>query len=99
MAEAYLQATQAWIGGSVRDLPLANNVALDRDLDRRDREIAEIKRSAGTCANFAPITAISAMEGMFNWNCTGGKVTGRVQRGPLARLELQVLEFKFDQLD
>ncbi len=95
LAEAYLQATRAWVGGRLDDLPLANNVALDRDLDRREREIAEIKKSAGTCARFEPIVAISAMEGTFTWTCTSGKVTGRVQRAPLVRLKLQVLDFKF----
>ena len=95
LEEAYLQATRAWVNGSLTDLPLADNVALDRDLARRERELAEIKQSAGTCARYEPIVAISAMEGTFTWTCTRGKVTGRVQRAPLAKLELQVLDFQF----
>lgn len=94
LSEAYALARSAWDRGSLEGVPLANNVAPDRDLARRAREIAELKRKVGTCAAVANYKAISAMEGEFEWACTNGKVAGRVQRAPTAQLELQVIEFR-----
>jgi D-alanyl-D-alanine-carboxypeptidase/D-alanyl-D-alanine-endopeptidase len=36
---------------------------------------------------------VSAMEGKFEWACEKGKVLGRVQRAPTAKVELQVIDF------
>jgi len=93
LAEAYEMAKRAWTSGTLEGLPLANNVALDRDLARRATEIAEIKELVGTCAMKEPVTPISAMEGRFQWNCEKGLVVGRVLRAPTSRLELQVIDF------
>jgi serine-type D-Ala-D-Ala carboxypeptidase/endopeptidase len=93
LAESYALAKRAWTAGSLAGLPLANNVAPDRDLARRARDIGEIKQAVGSCDTSAPITPVSAMEGRFVWTCTGGNVSGRVQRAPTVDLQLQVVAF------
>lgn len=99
LAEAYAFAKRAWSAGSLAGLPLANNVAPDRDLVRRAREITELKRAVGSCDTTAQISPVSAMEGRFVWQCTGGRITGRVQRAPTADLQLQVIAFARDEQD
>jgi D-alanyl-D-alanine-carboxypeptidase/D-alanyl-D-alanine-endopeptidase len=93
LAEAYALAKRAWTATSVEGLPLASNVALDRDLARRARELAQIKDLTGDCAMAEPIAPVSAMEGKFEWRCATGRVTGRVLRAPTAKLQLQVVDF------
>ncbi|MFN6933977.1 MAG: serine hydrolase domain-containing protein [Tsuneonella sp.] len=97
LSEAYLLAKLAWTTGTVESLPLANNVALDRDLARRNRDIADIKEAVGTCDTGGPIVPLSAMEGRFEWQCATGTIAGRIQRAPTADLQFQVISFsKFD---
>lgn len=93
LAESYALARRAWTAQSLAGIPLANNVALDRDLARRAREIAELQQAVGSCDMSAPVTAISAMEGRFQWTCTVGTVAGRVQRAPTPDVQLQVIAF------
>ncbi len=94
LAEAYAVAKTAWTKGDVAAAPLANNVAPDRDLPRRNREIAQLKTKAGECLITEPVVAVSAMEGSFTWACSSGTVEGRVQRAPLSELQLQVIDFR-----
>ena len=94
LENAYALARKAWSTGSVDTLPLANNVAPDRDLARRAREISQLKSMSGICDTSAPILPISRMEGTFEWTCANGKVAGRVQRAPTSNLQLQVIEFR-----
>ncbi|MFA9201536.1 MAG: serine hydrolase domain-containing protein [Cypionkella sp.] len=93
LARAYALAKRAWVAGSLDGLPLAGNVALDKDLPRRARELAEIKRQVGECPLTEAIAPVTAMEGRFTWACAGGSVTGRVLRAPTADFQLQVLDF------
>ena len=93
LARAYDLARTVWKSGDPARAPLANNVVLDRDLKRRGKDIADLKRKVGACRTDAPITAISAMEGHFTWTCASGNVAGRVQRAPTPALSLQVLSF------
>ncbi len=94
LAEAYALAKAVWISGDPARAPLAGNVAMDRDLARRAKDIAELKAKVGACAMGEPVVPISAMEGTFSWSCAAGKVAGRVQRAPLAALQLQVISFR-----
>ena len=93
LAEAYALAKTAWTSGDPAQVPLANNVAMDRDLARRAADIAGLKAKVGTCAMTEPVVPVSAMEGTFTWTCAAGKVSGRVQRAPLAGLQFQVIDF------
>jgi len=94
LAAAYDAARAAWTAGDATRAPLADNVLLDRDADRRRREIAEARATAGTCAMTEAIRPISAMEGTFEWHCERGHVAGRVQRAPSPALSLQVIDFR-----
>jgi serine-type D-Ala-D-Ala carboxypeptidase/endopeptidase len=93
LVQAYQIARDVWRTGQFDSAPRAGNVALDKDLARRAREIAELKELVGECALSEPIAPVSAMEGKFHWACAKGKVIGRVQRSPTSKLELQVIEF------
>lgn len=93
LARAYDIARDVWKRGDPARAPLANNVALDRDLARRRKDIGELKQQVGACRTDAPIAPISAMEGTFTWTCAKGNVAGRVQRAPTPALSLQVLSF------
>ncbi|MCD2316128.1 beta-lactamase family protein [Sphingomonas sp. IC-11] len=93
LARAYDIARDVWKRGDPARAPLANNVALDRDLARRRKDIVELKERVGACRTDAPIMPISAMEGTFTWTCANGNVAGRVQRAPTPALSLQVLSF------
>lgn len=94
LSEAYALAKNVWTSGDPARAPLANNVAMDRDLARRAKDIAELKSKVGPCAMTEPVVPISNMEGTFSWTCAAGKVAGRVQRAPLAAMQLQVIEFQ-----
>jgi serine-type D-Ala-D-Ala carboxypeptidase/endopeptidase len=93
LAKAYALAKTVWISGDPAQAPLAGNVAMDRDLARRAKDIVELKTKVGACAMSEPVVPVSAMEGTFAWACAGGKVSGRVQRAPLAAMQLQVIDF------
>ncbi|RYY22995.1 MAG: class A beta-lactamase-related serine hydrolase [Sphingomonadales bacterium] len=97
LAAAYGLAKAAWTSGDPATAPLTVNVALDRDLVRRKADIAALKTKVGACTMDEAITPISAMEGVFNWTCATGKVTGRVQRAPTVAMGLQVLSFSAGQ--
>lgn len=93
LAAAYDAARAVWRSGDVRSAPLANNVLLDRDADRWTKLLADVKGEVGDCAADEPIVPLSAMEGRFAWNCSTGRVAGRVQRSPTSELTIQALEF------
>lgn len=94
LSEAYALAKNVWTSGDPARAPLANNVAMDRDLALRASDIADLKSKVGSCAMSEPVVPISGMEGTFSWTCAAGKVAGRVQRAPLAAMQLQVIEFQ-----
>ncbi len=94
LAQAYALAKTVWSSGDLAAAPLANNVAMDRDLARRASDIAELKAKVGGCAMTEPVEPVSAMEGTFSWTCASGNITGRVQRAPLSAIQLQVIEFR-----
>jgi CubicO group peptidase (beta-lactamase class C family) len=93
LARAYDIARDVWQRGDPGRAPLANNVVLDRDLARRRKDVADLKKQVGTCQTDAAIVPVSAMEGSFSWACATGTVNGRVQRAPTPALSLQVLSF------
>ncbi len=93
LARAYDIVKQVWTAGDPAKAPLANNVVPDRDLGRRRKDIADLKKQVGACQTDAAIEPVSAMEGSFTWTCATGKVSGRVQRAPTPALSLQVLSF------
>ncbi|MFL0412545.1 serine hydrolase domain-containing protein [uncultured Sphingomonas sp.] len=93
LARAYDIMREVWRTGDPARAPLANNVVPDRDLARRRKDVADLKKKVGACRTDAAIAPISAMEGAFIWQCANGKVAGRVQRAPTPALSLQVLSF------
>lgn len=93
LAQAYAHAKRAWAASRVAGLPLAANVALDKDLRIRAEELAELKKQVGVCPLSEPVAPVSAMEGRFEWTCAKGRVTGRVLRAPTAKFELQAIDF------
>ena len=94
LAEAYATMKAIWRSGDPARAPLAVNVALDRDLERRRQDIAALKAKVGTCDTEAPISPVSTAEGYFRWTCKTGNVAGRVQRAPTPGKELQVIDFR-----
>lgn len=94
LAAAYAATKSAWTSGDPSRATLAVNVALDRSLDRRRKEIADAKAKVGACPMSEPVRPISAMEGSFAWTCASGRIAGRVQRSPLPDGSLQVLDFR-----
>ncbi len=93
LAAAYDAARAVWRSADIRAAPLANNVLLDRSAAGWKKLVTDLKADVGTCRAEEPITPISAMEGKFTWNCTHGRVSGRVQRAPTPQLSIQALEF------
>jgi len=93
LTRAYDIMREVWRSGDPARAPLANNVVPDRDLARRRKDIAHLKKQVGACRTDAAIKPISAMEGTFTWTCANGNVAGRVQRAPTPALSLQVLSF------
>lgn len=93
LARSYDIARDVWRAGDPARAPLANNVVPDRDLTLRRKDIADLKKQVGTCQTGSPITAVSALEGVFTWACATGSVRGRVQQAPTMALSLQVLSF------
>ena len=93
LAQAYEAARAIWRRGDVSAAPLANNFLLDRDAERWGTEIARVKRDVGECAGTEEIAPISAMEGLFTWDCEKGRVRGRVQRAPTRNVTIQALSY------
>ena len=93
MLKAYDLAKQAWTAASVEGLPLAANVAMDKDLARRAREMAGLKQRMGDCAMREALVPVSAMEGKFEWSCANGRVSGRLLRAPITEFQLQAIDF------
>lgn len=94
LAAAYAFGKTVWASGDPETAPLANNVALDKDIADRKAEIAALKVEVGSCDTEAPIIATSAMEGTFEWHCERGSIAGRVQRAPTSAMQLQVVSFR-----
>ncbi|MES2338038.1 MAG: serine hydrolase domain-containing protein [Pseudomonadota bacterium] len=94
LAAAYAAAKSVWTSGDPTKARLAVNIALDRTIDRRRKEIADARAKVGTCATDAPIAPVSALEGRFEWTCAIGRIAGRVQRSPLPDGSLQVIDFR-----
>ncbi len=94
LATAYAAAKSVWASGDPTRARLAVNVALDRALDRRRKEIADAKARVGACTMAEPIAPVSALEGRFEWTCATGRIAGRVQRSPLRDGSLQVVDFR-----
>lgn len=94
LSAAYRLAKSVWETGNPEAAPLAVNVALDRDLADRRADLAALRRELGPCDTNAAIRPISAMEGTFEWTCKGGVLAGRVQRAPIATMQLQVIDFQ-----
>jgi CubicO group peptidase (beta-lactamase class C family) len=93
LASAYAFAKDAWQKAAFEGVPLAMNIPLDQDLDRRRAAIATLKDKLGACDMTSAIVPVSAMEGRFEWTCARGILQGRVQRAPTAQLLLQRLDF------
>ena len=93
LASAYDAAKAVWRSADIKAAPLANNVLMDRSAESWRKLVNDLSAQVGVCRADEPITATSAMEGTFSWNCTHGRVTGRVQRAPTPRLSIQELEF------
>ncbi|MDG2522207.1 serine hydrolase [Caulobacter segnis] len=97
LSQAYEAAKAVWRAGDIEKAPLANNLLLDRDAPRWKRLIADVKAEVGACRADEPVRPLSAMEGRFTWTCERGRVTGRVQRAPTQKVEIQALEFTVAQ--
>ena len=93
LAAAYDAARAVWRSGNITTVPLGNNVLLDRTAERWAKLIADLKTDVGICPSTEAIKPSSAMEGTFTWNCTHGRVAGRVQRTPNTTVEIQALSF------
>ena len=93
LAAAYDAARAVWRSGNISAAPLANNILLDHDAAGWAKQIADVKGDVGECAASEPIKPLSAMEGRFTWNCSHGRVDGRVQRAPTPVVSIQALEF------
>jgi CubicO group peptidase (beta-lactamase class C family) len=91
----YAAAAAIWNAGDVmaaRDR-LAVNVLLDRDAAAWKTELARLKAELGTCRTAAPITATTAMEGRFTWDCDKGKLIGSILLAPTPTPMLQAVTF------
>ncbi|MET0338211.1 MAG: serine hydrolase domain-containing protein [Caulobacter sp.] len=97
LKEAYEAARVVWNAGDIEKAALANNLLLDKDAARWRRQIADLKAEVGACSASEPVQPLSAMEGRFTWTCEHGRVSGRVQRAPTQKVELQALEFSAAQ--
>jgi serine-type D-Ala-D-Ala carboxypeptidase/endopeptidase len=93
LASAYAAARTVWRSGDIGAAPLANNMLMDRDAAGWAKLIAGVKTEVGECPAIEAIKPISAMEGRFTWNCSHGRVEGRVQRAPTPAVTVQALEF------
>lgn len=93
LASAYDAARAVWRSGDIGSAPLANNMLMDRDAAGWAKLVSGVKAEVGDCAANEPIKPLSAMEGRFIWNCSHGRVEGRVQRAPTPGIIIQALEF------
>lgn len=93
LLEAYGYAKAAWESGDPEAAPLAVNIALDRDISDRRAELASLKAQVGQCVTDIEISAISAMEGTFEWICKDGAISGHVQCAPTTQMQLQRIDF------
>jgi CubicO group peptidase (beta-lactamase class C family) len=93
LASAYDSARAVWAGGDITAAPLANNMLMDRDPAQWKKLLAGLKDEVGECRGNEPVVPVSAMEGKFEWSCTHGRISGRVQRAPTNAVSLQALEF------
>ena len=93
LASAYEAARAVWRSGEIGSAPLANNVLMDRDAAAWAKLISGAKAEVGECPASEPVRPLSAMEGRFTWNCSHGRIEGRVQRAPTPAVTIQALEF------
>jgi D-alanyl-D-alanine-carboxypeptidase/D-alanyl-D-alanine-endopeptidase len=93
LASAYDAARAVWRTAAIENVPLANNMLMDRDPPRWKKLVDGLKVEVGTCHMDEAITPVSAMEGKFVWTCEHGRIAGRVQRAPTPEMKLQALEF------
>lgn len=93
LAEAYDAARTVWRSGTIAGAPLAVNMLMDRDAATWATAIRAVRDEVGDCAATEPVRPLSAMEGLFTWTCTHGRVDGRVQRAPTPAVTIQALDF------
>ncbi|HEY1876347.1 MAG TPA: serine hydrolase domain-containing protein [Rhizomicrobium sp.] len=93
LASAYDAAKVVWRTSNITAAPLANNVLMDHDAAAWKKIIGDVKTEVGECAASEAIEPVSAMEGTFSWSCAHGRIDGRVQRAPTAKVTIQALRF------
>ena len=93
LASAYDAARAVWRTGDIGSAPLANNMLMDRDPAGWAKLISGVKAEVGECTASEPVKPISLMEGRFTWDCSHGRIEGRVQRAPIPEVTIQALEF------
>jgi serine-type D-Ala-D-Ala carboxypeptidase/endopeptidase len=92
LASAYEGARAVWRSGNIGSAPLANNMLMDRDVAAWAKLISGAKAEVGECPAREPVKPLSAMEGRFTWECSHGRIEGRVQRAPTPAVTIQALE-------
>ena len=83
LAKAYAAAGASYRGGTITPLaPMAAvNFFLDRTAANWKLELARLKTQVGDCETAAPIMALGAQTGSFEWSCQRGKIRGRLLLG------------------
>ncbi|MEM7661091.1 MAG: serine hydrolase domain-containing protein [Pseudomonadota bacterium] len=75
-------------------LSFADNFLLDQDMDRWNRQLAEMNETAGTCDVSAPLKHDGRLSGAFEWTCERGRVAGYMTVSPLDAGALQNLQMR-----
>lgn len=95
LAKAYAAVGQSWQSGAIAPIaPMAAvNFFMDRTAANWKLELARLKSQTGDCDTAAPITALGAQTGNFEWSCQRAKLKGRLLLAPPNDGKVQSITF------
>lgn len=99
MSETVTRLVMSWNDETAKSIA-ADNLFLDRSIDRREREVAALRERVGTCSagtGFAYVE--NALRGQWVIPCERGGVLASITLAPVLPVKVQYMEFRVSPPD
>jgi CubicO group peptidase (beta-lactamase class C family) len=93
MRETVTRLVMAWNDDSAKSIA-ADNLFLDRSIDRRSREVAVLRERVGVCSAGSGFSYVeNALRGQWVIPCERGRVLASITLAPVMPVKVQYMEF------